>query len=65
MCIRLYSEADFLSRPEFTEPEIRRTHLAAVILQMQALGLGDISSFPFVGLIPAPNTNLSILLMPL
>lgn len=48
VCIRLYSEADFLSRPEFTEPEIRRTHLAAVILQMQALGLGDISSFPFV-----------------
>jgi ATP-dependent helicase HrpA len=48
VCIRLYSEADFLSRPEFTEPEIRRTHLAAVILQMQSLGLGDISSFPFV-----------------
>ncbi len=48
VCIRLYSEADFLSRPEFTEPEIRRTHLAAVILQMHALGLGDIADFPFV-----------------
>jgi ATP-dependent helicase HrpA len=45
VCIRLYSEADFLSRPEFTEPEIRRTHLAAVILQMHALGLGDIADF--------------------
>ena len=48
VCIRLYSEADFLSRPEFTEPEIRRTHLAAVILQMHALGLGNIADFPFV-----------------
>ncbi len=48
VCIRLYSEEDFLSRPEFTEPEIRRTHLASVILQMQSLGLGDISAFPFI-----------------
>lgn len=48
ICIRLYSEVDFLSRPEFTDPEILRTHLASVILQMTALGLGDIAAFPFV-----------------
>ncbi|WP_187687836.1 ATP-dependent RNA helicase HrpA [Nocardia wallacei] len=48
ICIRLYSEADFQARPQFTEPEILRTNLAAVILQMAALGLGDIESFPFV-----------------
>ncbi|MEA3217718.1 MAG: ATP-dependent helicase HrpA, partial [Acidimicrobiia bacterium] len=48
ICIRLYSEEDFESRPAFTEPEILRTNLAAVILQMAALGLGDVASFPFV-----------------
>lgn len=48
ICIRLYSEDDFLSRPEFTEPEILRTNLASVILQMTTLGLGDIQAFPFV-----------------
>jgi ATP-dependent helicase HrpA len=48
ICIRLYSEADFLARPEFSEPEILRTNLASVILQMTALGLGDIEAFPFV-----------------
>lgn len=48
ICIRLYSEEDFLSRPEFTDPEILRTNLASVILQMTALGLGDIEVFPFV-----------------
>lgn len=48
ICIRLYDEADFLSRPEFTDPEILRTNLASVILQMLALGLGDMASFPFV-----------------
>jgi ATP-dependent helicase HrpA len=47
-CIRLYSESDFRSRPEFTEPEIVRTNLASVILQMAALGLGDVARFPFV-----------------
>jgi ATP-dependent helicase HrpA len=47
-CIRLYSEDDFNNRPEFTDPEIRRTNLAAVILQMLQLKLGDISDFPFV-----------------
>nr|WP_157975284.1 ATP-dependent RNA helicase HrpA [Photorhabdus sp. CRCIA-P01] len=48
ICIRLYSEDDFLSRPEFTDPEILRTNLASVILQMTAIGLGDVSAFPFV-----------------
>jgi ATP-dependent helicase HrpA len=48
ICIRLYSEADFESRPEFTDPEILRTNLASVILQMAAIGLGDIPGFPFI-----------------
>ena len=48
VCIRLYGEDDFNLRPEFTDPEIRRTNLAAVILQMLSLRLGDITHFPFV-----------------
>ncbi|MGH3446046.1 MAG: ATP-dependent RNA helicase HrpA [Nocardioidaceae bacterium] len=48
ICIRLYSEQDFEGRAEFTDPEILRTNLAAVILQMTSLGLGDIARFPFV-----------------
>ncbi|WP_346302238.1 ATP-dependent RNA helicase HrpA, partial [Halomonas sp. BM-2019] len=48
VCIRLYDEEDFLSRPEFTDPEIRRTNLASVILSMLSLKLGDIEAFPFV-----------------
>jgi ATP-dependent helicase HrpA len=48
ICIRLYSEEDFESRPEFTDPEILRTNLASVILQMAAIGLGDIPRFPFI-----------------
>ncbi|MDA8622100.1 ATP-dependent RNA helicase HrpA [Psychrosphaera sp.] len=48
ICIRLYSEEDFESRPEFTAPEILRTNLASVILQMLSLDLGDIESFPFI-----------------
>ncbi len=48
IAIRLYSEDDFGRRPEFTEPEILRTNLAAVILQMISLGLGDIQDFPFL-----------------
>jgi ATP-dependent helicase HrpA len=48
ICIRLYSEEDFESRPEFTDPEILRTNLASVILQMAAIGLGDIPKFPFI-----------------
>ncbi|MCU1524524.1 MAG: hrpA, partial [Microbacteriaceae bacterium] len=48
IAIRLYSEEDYMRRPEYTEPEILRTNLAAVILQMISLGLGDIASFPFL-----------------
>ncbi|RKG50671.1 ATP-dependent RNA helicase HrpA [Acinetobacter cumulans] len=48
VCIRLYSEEDFQSRPEFTEPEIKRTNLASVILQMQSLGLGSLEDFDFI-----------------
>ena len=48
ICIRLYSEEDHDARPEFTEPEILRTSLAAVILQMTALRLGEVARFPFV-----------------
>ncbi|MBI5430525.1 MAG: ATP-dependent RNA helicase HrpA [Nitrosomonadales bacterium] len=48
VCIRLYDEADFLQRPEFTDPEIFRVSLATVILRMSALELGEISEFPFI-----------------
>jgi len=48
ICIRLYSEQDYNTRPQFTDPEIRRTHLASVILQMKALHLGIIQDFPFL-----------------
>ena len=48
ICVRLYSEDDFVSRPEFTDPEILRTNLASVILQMAAAGLGEIEEFPFL-----------------
>jgi ATP-dependent helicase HrpA len=48
ICIRLYAEEDFEQRPAFTEPEMLRTNLASVILQMTAIGLGDIEAFPFV-----------------
>ena len=48
ICIRLYGEEEFTSRSEFTEPEILRTNLASVILQMKLLGFGEIEAFPFV-----------------
>ena len=48
VCIRLYDESDHDARPEYTDPEIRRTNLASVILQMETLGLGNISDFPFL-----------------
>jgi ATP-dependent helicase HrpA len=48
ICVRLYSEEDYNARPQFTEPEILRTNLASVILQMKSLRLGDIQEFPFV-----------------
>ena len=49
VCIRLYSPEDFADRPEFTDPEIARTSLASVILQMASLDLGDIATFPVPG----------------
>ncbi len=48
VCLRLYSETDYLSRDEFTDPEIKRTSLASVILQMANIGLGEINRFPFI-----------------
>lgn len=48
VCLRLYSEEDFVNRPAFTDPEIKRSNLAAVILQMLHLGLGDVQGFPFI-----------------
>ena len=63
ICIRLYSEEDFLSRPEFTEPEILRTNLASVVLQMTAIGLGDIAAFPFVDPPDARNIKDGIALL--
>ncbi|MFT4615171.1 MAG: ATP-dependent helicase HrpA, partial [Bacteroidia bacterium] len=48
VCIRLYSEQDYLARPEYTEPEIHRTNLSAVVLQMLQLGLGEVEHFPFI-----------------
>ncbi len=48
VCVRLYDEPEFEQRPEFTDPEIQRTNLAAVILQMSAFGLGAVESFPFI-----------------
>ncbi|MDX6295726.1 MAG: ATP-dependent helicase HrpA, partial [Kribbellaceae bacterium] len=48
ICIRLYSEEHFEGRPEYTDPEILRTNLASVILQMTSIGLGDIAAFPFI-----------------
>ncbi|PPC83805.1 MAG: ATP-dependent RNA helicase HrpA [Methylotenera sp.] len=55
ICVRLYSEQDFNGRPEFTEPEILRSSLAAVILRMAALRLGDVAEFPFI---EAPSSRL-------
>ncbi|GHE91149.1 ATP-dependent RNA helicase HrpA [Thalassotalea profundi] len=57
VCIRLYSEEDYLSRSEFTDPEILRTNLATVILQMLALDLGSIGDFPFLQ--PPDNRNIT------
>jgi ATP-dependent helicase HrpA len=57
ICIRLYSEADFAARPEFTDPEILRTNLASVILQAAALDLGEVAGFPFVD--PPESRNIA------
>ena len=48
VCLRLYSETDFQQRPAYTDPEIRRTNLASVVLQMLTLGLGEVENFPFL-----------------
>jgi ATP-dependent helicase HrpA len=48
ICIRLYSEGDFEARPRFTDPEVQRTNLASVLLQMASLDLGDVGSFGFL-----------------
>jgi len=63
ICIRLYTEEDYLSRPEFTDPEIIRTHLSSVIIQMLALGLGEIQRFPFVQAPDDKNINDGIKLL--
>lgn len=57
VCVRLYSKDDFNARPDFTDPEILRTNLAAVILQMVALHLGNITSFPFID--PPENRQIT------
>jgi ATP-dependent helicase HrpA len=57
ICIRLYTVDDFGGRPEFTDPEILRTNLASVILQMTALGLGDVAAFPFLD--PPDRRNIA------
>ncbi|MFI6095184.1 ATP-dependent RNA helicase HrpA [Lentzea sp. NPDC051213] len=57
ICIRLYSEEDFEARPEFTDAEILRTNLASVILQMTAIGLGDVARFPFID--PPDSRNIN------
>ena len=56
VCIRLYSEEDFLERPQYTQPEIQRANLAEVILRMKAFRLGDIETFPFVN--PPPPSAI-------
>ncbi len=53
VCIRLYEEADYANRPRYTDPEILRSSLAAVILRMKSLGLGDVRAFPFIEPPPA------------
>nr|WP_245961445.1 ATP-dependent RNA helicase HrpA [Thalassotalea euphylliae] len=63
VCIRLYSEDDFLSRDEFTDPEILRTNLAMVILQMLSLDLGDVQDFPFVQAPDNRNINDGVRLL--
>ena len=57
VCIRLYTEEDFAARPAFTDPEILRTNLASVILQMAALDLGEMADFPFVD--PPDSRNIA------
>ncbi|GAA3839130.1 ATP-dependent RNA helicase HrpA [Saccharothrix violaceirubra] len=63
ICVRLYTEDDFLARPEFTDPEILRTNLASVILQMTSIGLGDVAAFPFIDPPDARNVTDGVQLL--
>ena len=63
VCIRLYTQEDFDSRPEFTEPEVLRTSLASVILLMAALDLGEVADFPFVDPPDSRNVADGVLLL--
>jgi ATP-dependent helicase HrpA len=63
VCVRLYDEQDYDARPRFTDPEILRTSLAAVILQMAALGLGEVEAFPFLDPPDARQVRDGILLL--
>jgi ATP-dependent helicase HrpA len=63
VCIRLYSEKDFLERPRFTQPEIQRSNLADVILRMKAFGLGDIERFPFINMPAAKSIRAGYVLL--
>jgi ATP-dependent helicase HrpA len=63
VCIRLYSEKNFLERPRFTQPEIQRANLADVILRMKAFGLGDIERFPFINMPAAKSIRAGYALL--
>jgi ATP-dependent helicase HrpA len=63
VCIRLYSEKDYLERPRFTQPEIQRANLADVILRMKAFGLGDIERFPFLNMPAAKSIRAGYALL--
>ncbi len=63
VCIRLFSEQDYLDRPRFTQPEIQRSNLADVILRMKAFGLGDIEEFPFLNAPPAKGIRAGYALL--
>ena len=63
VCIRLYSEQDYLDRPRFAQPEIQRSNLADVILRMKAFGLGDIETFPFLNAPPAKGVRAGYALL--
>ncbi|MBS0630634.1 MAG: ATP-dependent RNA helicase HrpA [Verrucomicrobia bacterium] len=63
VCIRLYSEKDYLERPRFTQPEIQRANLADVILGLKAFGLGDIERFPFINMPAAKSIRAGYALL--
>lgn len=63
VCVRLYSEKDYLERPRFTQPEIQRANLADVILRMKAFGLGDIERFPFINMPAAKSIRAGYALL--